>query len=62
VVPSPTDGNRASERQNVHTEKALIASDEIVARGDGVIDMALASRHRGAIEHNDLCGVLTDCL
>jgi hypothetical protein len=27
-----------------------------------VIDVALASRHKGAIEHDDLCGVLTDCL
>jgi hypothetical protein len=40
----------------------LIATDEIVTRGDGVIDVALASRHKGAIERDDLCGVLTDCL
>jgi hypothetical protein len=24
--------------------------------------MWLASRHRGAIEHNDLCGILSDCV
>jgi hypothetical protein len=62
VVPSPTDGNRASKHQDVHTEKVLIASDEIIARGDGVIDVALASRRGGAIERDDLCGVPTDCL
>jgi hypothetical protein len=27
-----------------------------------MIDVALASRHRGAIERNDLCDLLTDFL
>jgi hypothetical protein len=62
VVPSPTDGNKAYEHQDVHAEKALIASDEIIAHIDGVIDVALVLRHGGAIERNDLGGVLTDCL
>jgi hypothetical protein len=62
VLPPPTDGDGTSERQDVHIEKLLIASDEIIACGDGVIDVALASRRGGAIEHDDLCGVLTDCV
>jgi hypothetical protein len=62
VVRLPTDGAGMSERQDVHTKKLLIASDEIIARGDVMIDVALASRHGGAIEHDDLCGVLSDWL
>jgi hypothetical protein len=61
VVPPPTDGDGTSEHPDVHTEKLLIASDEIVTRGDGVIDMALALRRGGVIECDDLYGVLTDC-
>jgi hypothetical protein len=62
VVPPPTDGNGTSEHQDVHTKKLLIASDEITARGDGVIDVALASRRGGAIERDDLSDVPNDCL
>jgi hypothetical protein len=62
VVPPPIDGAGMFECQDVHTGKLLIASDEIIARGDGMIDVALASRRGGAIERDDLCGVLTDCL
>jgi hypothetical protein len=43
-------------------QKSLIACNDIIAHRDGVIDVALASRRGGAIEHDDLCGVLTDCL
>jgi hypothetical protein len=43
-------------------EMALIAGDEIVICEDGIMDVALASRCRGAIDSNDLCGFLTDCL
>jgi hypothetical protein len=62
VLPLPTDGNGMSECQDVHTEKLLIASDEIVAHEGVVIDVALASRCGGAIECGDRCGVLNDCL
>jgi hypothetical protein len=62
VVPLPTNGAGTSEHLDVHTEKLLIASDEIIAHGDGMIDVDLALRCEGAIERDDLCGVLTDCL
>jgi hypothetical protein len=52
----------ALERLSFRMLTLLIAIDEIIAHGDGVIDVALASRRRCAIEHYDLCGVLTDCM
>jgi hypothetical protein len=50
------------EPQDVLVEKTLIPFDEIVAREGGVINVALASRRGGTIEHDDRCGILSDCL
>jgi hypothetical protein len=61
-VPSRIGSDKMPGPQDVHVEKVLIASDEIVTRGGGVIDVALTSRHECAIECDDLCYVLTDCL
>jgi hypothetical protein len=62
VVPPPSDGDKVSEPQDVPVEKSLIPSDEIVSREGGVVNVALASRRGGTIEHDDLCGVLSNCL
>jgi hypothetical protein len=62
VVPPPTGGDKGSGHEDVHVQKPSIDVEEIIVHEGGMIDVVLASRHRGAIERNDLCCLLTDCL
>jgi hypothetical protein len=62
VVPLPSDGDKVPEPQDVLAKKTLIPSDEIVTHEGGNVNVALASQCGGAIERDDLCGVLSDCL
>jgi hypothetical protein len=62
MVPPPDDGDKVLEPQDVLAEKTLIPFDKIVAREGGMINVALASWRGGAIECNDLCSVLSNCL
>jgi hypothetical protein len=62
LIPPPNDGDEVPETQSALAKNVFIASDDIVAREGGVIDMALASRRGGVVHREDLCVVLTDCL
>jgi hypothetical protein len=62
LVPRPTGGDKGSGREDVCVQKPSIDVEEIIIHEVGMIDVALASRRGGAIERNDLCGLLTDCL
>jgi hypothetical protein len=42
--------------------KPLTDVGEINVHEGGMINVVLTSRRRGAIEHDDLCGLLSDCL
>jgi hypothetical protein len=61
MVPPSIGGGKGSGREGVRVKKYLTDAEEIIACEGGVIDVVLASRHGGAIEHNNLCGVLSDC-
>jgi hypothetical protein len=62
VVPPPTSGYKGPRREDGRVQKPSIDAEEIFVRKGGMIDVALALRCGGAIERNDLCGLLTDCL
>jgi hypothetical protein len=61
VVPSPGHGSRALEPRGVLV-KSVVTSDDIVVREGGMMDVGLSLRRRSAIEHGNLCSVITDCL
>jgi hypothetical protein len=62
VVPPPTGGDKGTGHEDVCVQKPLIDVGEIIICEGGMIDVVLVSRRGGAIERNDLCGLLTDCL
>jgi hypothetical protein len=62
LIPPPNDGDEVPETQGALAKNVFIASDDIVARKGGVIDVALASRCGVVVQCEDLCGVLSDCL
>jgi hypothetical protein len=62
VVHPPTGGDKGPGREDARVQKPTIDVEEIFICERDVIDVALASRHGGAIERNDLCGLLTDRL
>jgi hypothetical protein len=41
---------------------SVVASDDIIVREGGMMDVGLLLRRIGAIEHGNLCSVITDCL
>jgi hypothetical protein len=61
-VPLHIGDDKMPEPQDIPAKKVLISSNEIIAHRGGVIDVALTSRRGGAIERDDLCGILADCL
>jgi hypothetical protein len=62
AVPPPSGGKKAIDTRDPASEECTICSDDIVPHGEGVVDVALSSRRGGAIEREDLCGVLSNCL
>jgi hypothetical protein len=50
VVPPPTSGDKRPECEDVCVQKPSIAIGEIIVREGGMIDVALASRCKGAID------------
>jgi hypothetical protein len=62
VVPPSTGGYKGPGREDVQVQTPSIDVGEIIFREGGMINVALTSRHGGAIEHDDLCGLLSDCL
>jgi hypothetical protein len=40
----------------------VVASSAGASKGIGVLDIALASGHGGAVSHDTVCSLLTECL
>jgi hypothetical protein len=47
LIPPPNDGDEVPESQGALTKNVFIASNDIVARDGGVIDVAIASGRGG---------------
>jgi hypothetical protein len=62
MVAPPSSGDKGPVSEDVRVQKPSIDVGEIIVREGGMIDVALASRHGGDIERNNLCGLLTDWL
>jgi hypothetical protein len=62
VVPLPIGGGKGSGCEDVCVEKSLTDAEEIIVCEGGMIDVGLGLWRGGAIECNNLCGVLSDCL
>jgi hypothetical protein len=62
VVPPSTGGDKGTGREDVHMQNSSIVVGEIIIHEGGMIDVALTSRYGGAIERNNLCGLLSGCL
>jgi hypothetical protein len=62
VLPPSTGGDKGPRREDVQVQKPSTDVGETIVCEGGMINVALTSRHRWAIEHNDLCGLLSDCL
>jgi hypothetical protein len=62
VVPPSISGDKGPGHEEVQVQKPSCDVGEIIFHEGGMINVALTSRHRGAIERNDLCGLLSDCL
>jgi hypothetical protein len=62
VLPWSTSGYKGLGCDDVQVQKPSTVVGEIIIHEGGMINVALTSRHRGAIERDDLCGLLSDCL
>jgi hypothetical protein len=62
MEPPPAVSVEGSGHRDARVDRRLVDVEGIIIREGGVVDVALASRRRGAVERAELCGVRTDCL
>jgi hypothetical protein len=62
VLPPSTAGDKGPGCEDVQVQKPSSDVGEIIVHEGGMINVALTSRREGAIEHDDICGLLSDCL
>jgi hypothetical protein len=68
VVPSSASASKGSSGKDVCLAKPSLLGkpspdvEDILAHRTDVLDIALASRHGGAISRDTVCGLLTKCL
>jgi hypothetical protein len=62
MEPLPVVSVEGSGHRGACVDRPLVDVGGIIVHEGGVVDVVLASRHGGAVERDELCGVLTDCL